>query len=445
MITSAYLYGHVSRGRGRLFNCLTREILEVDGTLLEVTAAGVRWRLERLRPEELSFLHRGKYLFEDEAAGHRALEEYLRGLFQPGEVLGLTMTLTYFCNLRCRYCAHKRLIDRREFMSLEVARQTLRWLEEMITRWSTRHLRVTFYGGEPLLHFPLLVFLATEIRELCRRRQVGHTFDLFTNGTLLTPRRAAQLRALDVTAITVTLDGPREVHDQRRPYKSGRGTYDHILRHLQQAVDNGLEVSLGTNLDCQTPAQVEELLQALTAAGLAHRVSFSFGRTSLSLDNRDFFEEVPELSTPEFRRLWALSQDLISRYGLRHAKNPARFLMYGFCDFWAPTTYVVMPSGRLTKCLGYMEVPEMVLGDVAAGVPRLPYDPAELTRNPLAIFAPPCRECFLLPHCFGGCPFEARLRGYQARQLPYCQKDLILRGLDLVLEALDKGAGEAGP
>jgi|GEM_PF-1477341 len=440
MIPSPYLYGRVCREKGRVFNGLTREILEVDPALLELTPAGVRWRLEHLRPEEISLLRENKFLFPDAGAAQRALTEYLRGLFQPGATLGVTLTLTYFCNLRCRYCAHGKLIDRREFMSPAVARQTIRWLEEMMARWATRHLRVTFYGGEPLLHFPLLDFLATELRELCRRQGVSYTFDLFTNGTLLTRERASRLRALEVTTVTVTVDGPREVHDRRRPYKSGGGTFDHILRNLHAALEEGLEVCLGTNLDCQTPAQVEELIRALTEAGVARRVSFSFGRTSPSLDNREFFTEVPELSTREFQRLWVLSQDLISRYGLRHAKNPARFLMYGFCDFWAPTTYVVMPSGRLTKCLGYMEVPEMVLGEVSGGAPRLPYDPAAVARDPLAIFAPPCRECFLLPHCFGGCLFEARLRGLQARQLPFCQKELILRGLDLVLEGLDADA-----
>lgn len=437
MITSPYLYGRESSGKYRVFNFLTREILEVHSPLVEQTPAGLRWQWERLRPEEISLLAESRFLFPDAAAARRALEEYVRGLFKPGGMLGLTLTLTYFCNLRCRYCAHKKLVGRREFMSPAVARQTLRWLEEMMARLETRHLRVTFYGGEPLLHFPLLDFLATELRDLCRRRQAEYTFDLFTNGTLLTFGRASRLRELEVTTVTVTLDGPREVHDRRRPYTSGRGSFDHILKNLKTALDQGLDVSLGTNLDCQTPAQVEELVEALAAAGVAHRVRFSFGRTSLSLDNQDFFQEVPELSTPEFQRLWVLAQDLVSRHGLRHAKNPARFLMYGFCDFWAPTTFVIMPSGRLTKCLGYMEVPDMVLGDVCGGPPRLPYDPEELTRDPLSIFAAPCRDCFLLPHCFGGCPFEARLRGLSAQGLPYCQKELILRGLDLILENLE--------
>ncbi len=33
--------------------------------------------------------------------------------------------------------------------------------------------------------------------------------------------------------MTVSLDGPREVHDALRPYKSGAGSYDAILRRVR--------------------------------------------------------------------------------------------------------------------------------------------------------------------------------------------------------------------
>lgn len=435
MISSKYLYcfPKAAAGKVNILNLLNNEVIAVPSRLVEGEPPALAFRLEMLNPRETELLTSKNYLFQDEHGQRDALESYISGLFSCKRQLGLTLVLTYFCNMRCRYCAHKKLIDLPEYLSRDTAEQVVRWTGSMMDELGTESLGVTYYGGEPLMNPRMLKYCAENIARLCRNSGVTYKYDIFTNGTLLTGDMLTQLHDLDVRNMVVTVDGPRDVHNGRRPYKTGGGTYDDVLANLRRAVDMGFNLDVASNLDAQTVEDMEDLILSLREHGLTDKVRFTFGRTSMSFDNADFFDDARDLGVEEFSELWTMSQDLISRHHLKHSQNPARFLMYGFCDYWAPTTFVVMPAGRITKCLGYMNKEDMVLGDVYSGMPKMHRELPQNTDSMLNLFADDCRDCFLLPHCFGGCLFEAKIRGLYPRR-PYCQKELLMRGLDLTLD-----------
>lgn len=437
MITSRYLHALPVKGGAklRLLNLLDNLVLDLDPSLCALTSQGPRLALDNLRPGEIAFLRQRRLLFDDEADQAQALARHIRGLFAPGPELGLTLTLTYFCNLACRYCAQKGLINLRQSMDEATVEATAAWAGEMLRTLEATSLRATFYGGEPLLRPRAMARLARGLAEQCRELEVEPRFDIFTNGYLLGPGMLGLLEGAGIKRLVVTIDGPPAIHDARRPRKDGGPTFGRIVDNLARAARAGFQVCLASNLDAQTPEQIEHLVDILQRAGVAERAEFAFSRTAPSRDNADFFATVPELEARAFSELWAAAQDIVSRHGLRQAQNPARFLTYGFCDYWSPCTFVVMPDGQLTKCLGYLNTPSRVVGDVFTGLRpggagQAGFDPAD----PLAIFAPVCRRCHLLPHCFGGCRYEAELRGLAPRGAPYCQKELIMRGLGLSLE-----------
>jgi len=77
--------------------------------------------------------------------------------------------------------------------------------------------------------------------------------------------------------VQVTLDGPPEVHDRRRPLANGRGTFNQILENL--IVLGGLapqvHVALRVNFDKTNFMYVPQLLDILPQA-LTHRVTVYF-------------------------------------------------------------------------------------------------------------------------------------------------------------------------
>jgi uncharacterized protein len=144
----------------------------------------------------------------------------------------LVLELTQSCNLSCRYCVYSGCYpdERRhsgERMSVETA---FRAIDFFLARADTkaREVPVTFYGGEPLLNFPLLKACVDYAAKIGGAR--CHT-GLTTNGVLLDETIARFLIERNVR-VTISLDGPRSIHDRWRLDAARRGTYVRVRRGL---------------------------------------------------------------------------------------------------------------------------------------------------------------------------------------------------------------------
>ena len=99
-----------------------------------------------------------------------------------------------------------------------------------------RHLHVT--GGEPLLWGGLLPIFDYAFG-------LGYqTAFLNTNGTLLTGKVSRKLAAYNGLTISVSLQGPRRLHDRVR----GKGSYDRAQKGIDNAVSGGLPVHVFTTV-----------------------------------------------------------------------------------------------------------------------------------------------------------------------------------------------------
>ncbi len=84
---------------------------------------------------------------------------------------------------------------------------------------------ISFYGGEPLLNFPLIK-RCTEYALEKAKTNIG--FFMTTNGYLLKGETSDFLAAHDFT-VTVSLDGPASVHDKHRRTRDGLPTHAVVL------------------------------------------------------------------------------------------------------------------------------------------------------------------------------------------------------------------------
>jgi MoaA/NifB/PqqE/SkfB family radical SAM enzyme len=156
--------------------------------------------------------------------GHgRALTNSLSGLLGRGRApLYVSWVVTNYCNLRCEYCACPDIASK----ELKTA-QCLKLIEEM-AQAGTHHIKFT--GGEPLVRkdLPLL---------LVRANQLGLKTSLNSNGTLI-PAKLDELRTL--SAVSLSLDGPSEVHEMHR----GKGQTEEVLEACRSLKDAGIAVTL---------------------------------------------------------------------------------------------------------------------------------------------------------------------------------------------------------
>jgi len=134
------------------------------------------------------------------------------------------------CNINCTYCYVYNMGDSGwekmpNHISPETTQAVAKTLNEL-TRIQTRPFAVVLHGGEPLLLGPkkldrVLSELRSSVPSEC-------SFGLQTNGILITEE------TLDVcfknkATVSVSIDGPKHVHDRGRIGHDALGTFDRVL------------------------------------------------------------------------------------------------------------------------------------------------------------------------------------------------------------------------
>jgi uncharacterized protein len=144
----------------------------------------------------------------------------------------LALFLTQTCNLRCVYCyGEGGEYGGRGVMSEATALAAVDWL--LASSFDEKTIYVSFFGGEPLLNFPLLQLVVAYAKEQATLRGKEVKFGMTTNATLLTDEIIAFLVREEISPL-VSCDGPPEVHDRQRPFRNGRGSYARVHANVQR-------------------------------------------------------------------------------------------------------------------------------------------------------------------------------------------------------------------
>lgn len=140
----------------------------------------------------------------------------------------LVFNLTHQCNLACEYCFVENYYpDDRPAMPFPTALRALNLLHP------GRPFSISFFGGEPLLEWPLLVTVTGVARAMAHHSGVRAHFHVTTNGTLLDEPKCRWLDSQGFSLI-VSLDGPKHIHDTARPMRDGEGgSYDAVMKGLE--------------------------------------------------------------------------------------------------------------------------------------------------------------------------------------------------------------------
>lgn len=141
--------------------------------------------------------------------------------------------ITDICNLCCAYCPYSRLsptalhrIHGTSVMEPNVIEHALRYLEH----FGDEDTVIGFYGGEPLIQFDSILEIIEKIRESLPswKGRITATSNLtcYTHGL-------GDFLADNKVFLTVSLDGPKPIHDRYRRYRSGTGSFDTVIRNLR--------------------------------------------------------------------------------------------------------------------------------------------------------------------------------------------------------------------
>jgi len=210
----------------------------------------------------------------------------------------LSIEVTTYCNSSCSHCFVRVWGPLRSSLAPDLVQTMLREAYEVGYR--TLHLT----GGEPLLWDGLAGILDYAFA-------IGYrTVLLNTNGTFLTAAVSRKFARYPGLAVSVSIQGPRRMHDCVR----GRGSYDRARKGIDNALEAGLPVhiftTVGRSLIPNLPRFAEKLF--VTFPGIGQLTLIQLIR--VSQDVFDLSKEV--LSPDEFLRLVRMVS-LLNLYGLR--------------------------------------------------------------------------------------------------------------------------------
>jgi len=162
----------------------------------------------------------------------------------------LVLNVNTGCNLSCTYCYKEDLAkpaDGRKMNFATAARSVDLLLEAGAAR---NRVNIVFFGGEPLTNVPLIKQVVGYAEGAAAAAGKSMDFSMTTNATLLTP---ALIDYFDLHrfGISVSIDGPKVIHDRHRKSVGGRGTYDVVARKVQLLLERyrsrpvGARVTLG--------------------------------------------------------------------------------------------------------------------------------------------------------------------------------------------------------
>jgi len=159
------------------------------------------------------------------------------GAGAPAQVKALCLFVAESCNLSCRYCfvQQNRLKPAKALMSAEVGSAAVDFLIE--ASGDRRRCEIDFFGGEPLLNWPVLREITAYARQKSAARGKEFAFTLTTNGELLTPQLAAYLEEEGFAAV-LSLDGRSAVHDRMRFIPGEGGSYQRVLPRVLSYVSS---------------------------------------------------------------------------------------------------------------------------------------------------------------------------------------------------------------
>jgi uncharacterized protein len=111
----------------------------------------------------------------------------------------------------------------KSFMDDAVMERALPWAHG----WAPNGLRVTLFGGEPTLNWPLIQRWVPRWRSYFGTRGTPITFTMTTNGTKLLPAVREFMDEYRI-GMLLSLDGPQRIHDKVRVNRAGRPSWDII-------------------------------------------------------------------------------------------------------------------------------------------------------------------------------------------------------------------------
>lgn len=242
---------HIYKTSNGLFNLLTATFLPKDAS-----------------DEELS----NNYFFEGQelqAIHHRLYDDKI-------EIIGIKITPTWRCNLRCKHCFVLNKLVQKDSEEFQVPR-LCNFLRNAIVRCpSLTKMQMAFVGGEVSLEATKCIEILDAFHEIVKQAGIKSESTVTTNGTIWSESLVELVDKVDW--VTISLDGDEENHNAQRkvasPDLKGMNVYKTTLRNIKRLVLMGytdkIRVQAALSDESFGEEQLQRFYKDVIQAGVPH-------------------------------------------------------------------------------------------------------------------------------------------------------------------------------
>lgn len=398
---SKYNYLFHSKKYGYLlYNSLTNCFAQVDiemGTRFEKYNKNGGAASSFFEKGEIIQLQKAKILVESDYDEYLQLkmQKHLKRLDKS--LLNLTIAPTLHCNFCCDYCFEES--RPKVYMTDET--------EDNIISFIKRHnevenIYVTWFGGEPLMAFDRIESLTRKIGNL----GINYNASIVTNGYLLTQEVIDNFVLLKIKDIHVTIDGPENIHNKRRPHISEDNSfsviYSNMLKLKPYLKDKKMILSVRVNID-KTNEEYYHLIH--------HKIQNDFNGIKVKV--------YPGIVKNMSGACSSIDDSLMDNQShasfciqqfVKHGIKSSDFFpirVNGECIARQLNGYLIDARGDIYKCWTDIGKKSEIIGNVSATETINSTQLIRYLTGADVFDKQECQECFFLPVCGGGCPHLA--------------------------------------
>lgn len=349
---SMFNYSFINDDKLILYNSFkgTESIIEVDSSKVKIVQEWLTRESIDIDNEDFRKLcEYGFFVQEDVNEKNLKNLMYAQRMCEP--ILDLTILTTKECNFRCKYCY---LDFEHIFISPDVQTGIVKFIQKNISKYTM--VRLSWFGGEPLLGIDAIVNISKKVQEICKRAKKQFYASITTNGYLLTPTNIEKLVKCDVTSYVITLDGIEETHNKTRVLKSGGPTYDTIIKNLlyikNNIINSDIRVIIRNNFTSKMIPILNDIYNFYNEKFGDDR-RFSLFVKPVSDTGKDAIQPIKDslLSNDEMNNIMYMFTKIVKKDGIKFQSNYSDLEPGGFtCPATTLGKYSIGPSGIVSKC-----------------------------------------------------------------------------------------------
>lgn len=258
----------------------------------------------------------------------------------------IKINVSHECNLNCIYCySRDGTYGLKGKMDENIALAVVNFFERNL---KNANVRFTFFGGEPLLNLSAIEKICIIASELQSLNNNHYDFGIITNGTIINEKILNLIKKFKI-AVTVSIDGPKEVHDMQRKFKKGAGSFDIIQKNVKAIQE-----------ECGIPVYFEATYTSFhESKGVSREEVVTFLRenmhfqggiiTNVNSEKKETDFLVPQDYTVD-RCLKALEEGRISDWAYYPLRSFVKKLFPSYICGIGVTHFVVIPNGDIYPC-----------------------------------------------------------------------------------------------